>query len=375
MDVRDISVIVQGAISENTKHTISNIRKILPDAEIIVSTWKRDILDKEIVSISDMIIINTDPGPSFFGDNRNRQIHSTLSGMKAARRKYALKIRTDMDLVSDGFINIFERFNSISRENPIFKNRIVTLNTHDPYICGAFHFSDFVQFGSIDDLIDLWDVPSYFNFQKYNEYVVENYNSSPERYIFGMYLNKKTGFSFEKKSMCDKDYIIQSNKFLVDNIIPADSGILGITHVKNKHMNNISDNPFTVQWMTHYSFGDWIDIVPHLSEIDVVFSQRISRDRYFRRLKDRIYQGINFVEGHAAFYINRDELNLICEDLVVNKLYQEAKNLIQYFGVRTNCWQNYDLVDILRNQQGMSEVEDFISPSNSENNLIMMRPW
>ena len=39
IDYKDISVVIQGAVSTNTKKTIDSIREYLPGAIVILSTW------------------------------------------------------------------------------------------------------------------------------------------------------------------------------------------------------------------------------------------------------------------------------------------------------------------------------------------------
>lgn len=99
IESQDISVVVQGAIElEYIKKLLKSIRKFLPKAEIIVSTWEGtdvNYLDYDILQI------NKDPGCEVFTvfgkkHNLNRQILSTKNGIKRTTRKYVLKIRSDM---------------------------------------------------------------------------------------------------------------------------------------------------------------------------------------------------------------------------------------------------------------------------------------
>ncbi len=169
IESKDISVVVQGAIDiELTTLCLKSIRKILPNSQIILSTWQgSNINDLDY----DVLIENKDPGCTVCSkqngkNNINRQIVSTISALKAVKTKYVLKLRSDMILTNLNFIKAFIKFNRLNKfrdkEFKIFKSRVVINNlfcpdpklTHYPY-----HISDWVQFGYIEDIIDLWDIP------------------------------------------------------------------------------------------------------------------------------------------------------------------------------------------------------------------------
>ena len=59
IDLKDISVVVQGAITNYTKLCLESIRKYLPGAEIILSTWDDSNIDRLDY---DVVIFNKDPG-------------------------------------------------------------------------------------------------------------------------------------------------------------------------------------------------------------------------------------------------------------------------------------------------------------------------
>ena len=60
IETKDIAVVVQGAIDkENTPKCLMSIRKFLPDAEIILSTWE----DSDVAGLDyDNLLLNKDPG-------------------------------------------------------------------------------------------------------------------------------------------------------------------------------------------------------------------------------------------------------------------------------------------------------------------------
>ena len=88
----EISVVVQGAIDQNnTPLCITSIRKYLPKAEIILSTWEGS--DTENLDY-DILVLNKDPGGyrdicTKFVNNLNRQLVSTSNGIKKASKNIA----------------------------------------------------------------------------------------------------------------------------------------------------------------------------------------------------------------------------------------------------------------------------------------------
>ena len=108
----EISIVVQGPIMPYTANCLAGTRRVLPDSEIVLSTWK----DSDVSGLDyDKVVFSDDPGgDKLFLENDqllnnvNRQIISAYSGIKAATRKYVIKMRTDFEIVSDGFLSCFE---------------------------------------------------------------------------------------------------------------------------------------------------------------------------------------------------------------------------------------------------------------------------
>ena len=173
IDTKDISVVVQGAIDrEITPLCLESIRKHLPGSEIILSTWKGSKVDG---LDCDQLLLNDDPGgfDRFneeypVSDNTNRQIYSAHQGLRVAKHKYALKMRTDFLLESAGFLNWFGKYPSKSREYSFFKSKVICCDCFSRdarYLRGieglryVLHPADFFFFGYAEDLLDLFDIP------------------------------------------------------------------------------------------------------------------------------------------------------------------------------------------------------------------------
>ena len=130
---KDISVVVQGAVDKSTKKCLNSIRKYLPQAEIILSTWEGSNL-KGLKY--DILVPNKDPGgvlicpKTKLYNNLNRQLLSTQNGLKKANRKYTIKFRTDFYLRGKEFLKYFDKFPIRNKQYSIYGFRSYRLGTH-----------------------------------------------------------------------------------------------------------------------------------------------------------------------------------------------------------------------------------------------------
>lgn len=164
----EISVIVQGAIHKDlTPKCLNSIRKYLPEAEIILSTW-----DGSNVSglDYDLLILNKDPGGTKHDyaiynktrsmNNFNRQLISTQNGIQKATRKYILKLRADLILKNANFLNYWDEFLIRNENYSLFTHRVIANVLYSrEYSCQSgygyplpFHPSDFWFFGTKEDI-------------------------------------------------------------------------------------------------------------------------------------------------------------------------------------------------------------------------------
>ena len=163
--INDISVVVQGPIHTQdnlTKRVLESVRTHLPNAELILSTWKGSKVDG---LDCDILLLNEDPGAlekQPISRNLNRQIVSTRNGIMASTRIFVLKLRTDCMLSGKGFLSFFEKFPNRNPKYSVFKNRVVTITLYSRnprcYLY-LFHPSDISQFGKREDLLLNWDIP------------------------------------------------------------------------------------------------------------------------------------------------------------------------------------------------------------------------
>jgi len=165
-----ISVVIQGPLYR--KHRpgrgidvcIASIRHYLPGAEVVVSTWAEENtagLD------ADQLVISADPGSILdcSGNviNTNRQLVSTLAGIKAATRPYVMKFRADLNMTAA----TFARMGTFQDDSAFGQHRLfmepITMTTlfirNPAWFPMLYHISDLVQFGRREDMLRLWDQP------------------------------------------------------------------------------------------------------------------------------------------------------------------------------------------------------------------------
>jgi len=173
IDSSRISVVIQGLthyVKDDENCTfyqcVHSIRTHLPQAEIIVSTWKNQDCDESVV---DRVLYNDEP-ESITSDedvsykwNFNKMVVSTKNGIIASNKEYVLKFRADLFLSGTNFLRITKKENTSETLNQfrIFQTPVNVSNifTKTPlsYLHFLFHLGDIVQFGRKENLLDLWD--------------------------------------------------------------------------------------------------------------------------------------------------------------------------------------------------------------------------
>jgi hypothetical protein len=175
-DGPETSVVIQGPVhglpsdppdQQLTRLAVASVRQHMPGAEIIVSTWKGSATDH---LGADLVVLNDDPGAvaladsgffSTYKNNLNRQLVSTQAALRAACRRYAVKMRTDTLLVKPTPV---AKLGAKEPTGPlrIFRGQVAALNvfTHNPLKRPVlFHLSDLFHAGLREDLLTLWELP------------------------------------------------------------------------------------------------------------------------------------------------------------------------------------------------------------------------
>ena len=239
----DISVIIQGPVKRKyLTRCLESVRRHLPNAQIIISAWNEDLSQYD----ADVKINNSPIPPSQCskldgtrGNNLNRQLVSTISGLKRATRKYSVKMRGDIILSCNAFLRYYAAFPELRNDKYAFSRQrmlITNLFTRSPQKSGLlFHPSDIVIFGLTADLIDYFDIPLQCDFdaeffilhdRESTKYRLWSSRLFPEQYIMTEWLKKMdksfmgSRLKYYTLTESDMDYfynVFYSNYLLCDN--------------------------------------------------------------------------------------------------------------------------------------------------------------
>jgi hypothetical protein len=248
----DISVIVQGSICRqateagncrpSTQQVTDSVRKHLPHAHLILSTWKGEDVDGLDY---DELVLSDDPGS--LGDravisyaNILRQIISTRSGLAKANRRYALKIRSDTEITSAVFLSDWYSYASRGIRPAIFKSRILVsaIFTPQPVSCPSPYFvSDFFSFGFTHDLIKLWDashqiIRNGFDDDmeriKFPKFKITRCVNAEQRLILAMLSSNGINERLVSFTSISPFQLFRSEKFIASHFLPCDPESSGI---------------------------------------------------------------------------------------------------------------------------------------------------
>ncbi|WP_081687029.1 WavE lipopolysaccharide synthesis family protein [Chitinilyticum litopenaei] len=239
MTPEDITFIVQGSISRPPHHStldcISSIRKHFPGAEIIISTWEGESLDK---LDADHILLLDDPGVVGQQNNVNRLLIGVREGIKAATRNYICKIRSDIIFTSANLIKYYtQEWPQRQPDWIAFSERIIIpsffTRKATPYSPYPFHPSDWAAFGEKNDIAVLFsqekaeytDIHSmFYPSVLYQELGTWQMSVTPEQYILRGLLSSTFG---AKKDVSifplSVSNIENSNRFIAANFIVLDT--------------------------------------------------------------------------------------------------------------------------------------------------------
>ena len=240
----DISIIIQGAVDPvNTPLCLNSIRKQLPGAEIILSTWQ----GTDTASLNcDTVLYCEDPGGTrdkqshSFVNNTLRQLVSTKAGVAKAAGKYILKMRSDLILKSNRFLSHFEDFPMRRGQYALFRHRVIASSFFSKKFCSSrtesqplpFHLNDWFVFGLAEDVSLLYASPLpdepenawYLTLHPYPGVKTNllhcSHRYAPEQYIFFQACkNRFPQIQFEHYLDYDRENILWSEQIIANNCI------------------------------------------------------------------------------------------------------------------------------------------------------------
>ena len=265
----DISVIFQGPVVSETKDALLKCRAILPNAEIILSTWENSITDG---LSADKYVYSVDPGAvvqhkrSGTLNNLNRQIRSTKAGLLQATRPLVLKLRSDLFLEHKGFLEAFDSYPKREKKYSVFSHKalVALMYSRVSYRGNAtpFHISDWFFFGYREDAIKYYfaatevDEPGFTCYfdekkKKLSPYGDTSFRYSPEQYFgyscWKQYLGYET---MEDASDVSSSLIEGSDRFFVSNFIALGYEESGIW--TRKYPSSRNEKKLGSEWLGLY---------------------------------------------------------------------------------------------------------------------------
>lgn len=233
-----ISVVIQGPLyrtlapARGIDAVIASVRKFLPHAEIIVSTWA----DENLGGIdADAVVTAADPGVlvDFNGNrhNTNRQIVSTVTGIQASSRKHVLKLRSDHILTGSQIAVLGGYDSRVTAADRLLRQpvTVTTLFIRNPAkVPFLFHLSDLVQFGAREDMLGFWDQSLMLQHEVFANEPYKNpignfvgYSAmrmTPEQCLMLGFMRKKGyDISLETPGEISPELLRLSDKLLADN--------------------------------------------------------------------------------------------------------------------------------------------------------------
>lgn len=256
----DVSVVVQGAVAGRpddaaehrwTQRCIHSVRNVLPQAEVVLSTWRGS--DVRGLAV-DRIVVNDDPGPTPSRDvthvvnNINRQVVTTRAGLEQVARPLALKLRTDMELQHDGFLDLLHGWPARSDAVRVLRDRVVaptfySFNPRRTYARFPYMVSDWCHFGRRDDLLDLWSAP---HWDTSFEWLLGRGIVASEQWIWMSLLNRHD----EGASFARRDVVEHSELSIANNTVLVEPGDFGV------HM--LKFTPHLGHQVGVYTHGEWL---------------------------------------------------------------------------------------------------------------------
>lgn len=304
IDSKKISVIVRGLIVGNseldnkkkfTKLSLESIRKYLPEAQIILSTWKNsDISNLDY----DILVLNEEPKriDMAFENGKtkqmtvNNQLVSSLNGLEKTNREYSLVMRSDIVLTGTDFLKYFQIFNK-SKDSDILEKKVVVLPTYNPNkVPGLlFNVCDWFFFGLTTDIKKIFDIPMMDENKLIGDKINGNYliknNLESEQYIWTNFLNMYKKINFPNYSYFTQEAIDKSEESYAKHtiMVPANKAQIKCLKMPNAGYGAI---PCLSQGL--YTFNEYKHLNNKYSTNKVtVITNKIEESIYYLSFKIR----------------------------------------------------------------------------------------
>lgn len=322
----EICVVVQGPVygktndcyaNQITRRSCESIRKYLPNAEIILSTWEGSTVNELDY---DRLVLNKDPGSiemlldkEIRQYNTNRMIVSSKNGVRLSKKKYCLKMRSDMILEGTDFIEYFGKYTA-SNIGKIVEKRIVTLSGNNYERTGQlFQINDWFEFGLTCDLQKRWEIEEQYYISKEDTNIYSRKdNLSPEQYVWISFAKKNSYYSelsnFKSNQLTTKKTIELFYQFVAENLVLCSANNLKVKSLKHpKRFYGRRD----FMKMTYFTHNEWKNLYNKYAGGDVSISKPL-----IERIESNLYIVANKIKNS-----NKNTFDLLKE--IYKKLFMK----------------------------------------------------
>lgn len=280
-----ISIVMQGLPSTDTKSYLETVRANFPKAEIILSTWTgTDIAFAK--GLVDKVVFSDDPGglPSAFREevisinNLNRQIVSTVAGIKAASRPFVMKLRTDFTVNSRKVLDFWNEYPKRDKKYKLFLHRVIIPSVFSRFYSDEtltptpFHPSDLFSFGLKKDLLLFYGSAPLatpeelcawkYKFPQHPPYRFSQWRYAPEQAFFVHAARTKfPNIRFDDWTDLHKEELLLSKQLLLNNFIFLNPGQIGLKSRKHQYALDCADAGGWKGLILHEVFDGWYHAV------------------------------------------------------------------------------------------------------------------
>lgn len=273
-----ISVVVQGPVfgepdspheEAKTLRVVESIRRTMPGAEIILSTWEGSETSHLNV---DKIVLSKDPGGWICHtngstyNNVNRLLVSTQKGLEQVNRPYAVKTRSDCEFINADFVSSWTAFPIRSDQLKLTKERVIatsffTVNPLKFNRWASYHISDWFSFGLTEDVRAIWSAPlmprEMATWYQTHPLPANAPNDGficrfrPEQWIWSNFVKSKMSIDYEDAYDCSANNTIITLLLIVNNLILLEPEHIGINPLK------VNIPPPDNRQNFLFTFNDW----------------------------------------------------------------------------------------------------------------------
>jgi hypothetical protein len=158
-NIERMDLVLQGPADSHSLEIAEHYLQLDFVNKIIISCWEKDNIYTQNPRIQVIKNVDVDAG---YG-NRNRQVKSSLEGLKRVTTQFSAKLRSDQKISLDSMNLMFAYYNRHKERELQFyddaskpRNKICVAGIYKPF---PFHPRDHIYWGNTEDLIDVFTIP------------------------------------------------------------------------------------------------------------------------------------------------------------------------------------------------------------------------